>query len=200
MNTPTKITIARIALIPFMLVFFAVAELLENNLYYIGVASIFIIASVTDFVDGYLARRNNQVTDLGKFLDPIADKVLVASGLLILIGGQVLFPTVYAVIASAIILAREFLIGALRQMAASKNVVLAADNLGKIKTISTLVSMSFLFVAQCVNHEDLGYKILYWTGFGLFAIAVLFTIASGVNYLVKNKHVLKQVDKGKDNE
>lgn len=199
MNLPTKITVARIAVLPLMLVFYCLKPVFE--FYYILVAVTFFLASVTDFVDGYIARKYNMVTDLGKFLDPIADKILVVAGLLVIIGAQII--NVYvAVIGSVIILSREFIIGVFRQIAASKGSVLAADKLGKIKTIATLSAITWLLMAPMralygrpglVNDifGVIGY-IFYYAGYAAYVLSVIMTIVSGVNYIVKNKHVLSE--------
>lgn len=179
MNLPTKITLARIALIPIMIIFYFIT--IGNNINLIIAAAIFVIASFTDFIDGHLARSRNQVTDLGKFLDPIADKILVVITLFILVEAQVL-PLGIGSILSGIIVSRELMVGALRQIAAARNIVLAADNLGKIKTVITDISLPLLIIAPVDNT-----KVIYYIGFILFIFAVIMTVLSGVNYIYKNR-------------
>lgn len=194
MNLPTKITVARMLLIPVMLICFCLREVFDY--YYVLVAFAFGISSATDFIDGFIARKYNMVTDLGKFLDPIADKILVVAGLTVIIAdAQNIGINIYfVVIATTVILAREFIIGVFRQIAASKGSVLQADKLGKIKTIATLFGISFLIIAPLKNIEIAVWHymglVFYYLGYVLFAFGTLMTVVSGVNYIVKNKSVL----------
>lgn len=194
MNLPTKITVARMFLIPVMLICFCLREVFDY--YYILAAIAFGISSATDFVDGFIARKYNMVTDLGKFLDPIADKILVVAGLTVIIAdAQNIGINIYfVVVATTVILAREFIIGVFRQIAASKGKVLQADKLGKIKTIATLFGISFLIIAPLKNIDIAVWHyiglVFYYAGYVLFAFATLMTVVSGVNYIVKNKSVL----------
>ena len=128
LNLPSKITIARIALILPVIVFYALLRV--SNWFVIPMTAFYVIASCTDFIDGHIARSRNMVTTLGKFLDPIADKVLVATGLIIIVN-MGMFKLV-GVIGAIIILGRELAISAFRQIAASKGVIMAADKLGKL--------------------------------------------------------------------
>lgn len=201
MNLPTKITVARIAVLPLILLFYCLKPIFE--FYYVLVAVTFFLAATTDFIDGYIARKYNMVTDLGKFLDPIADKILVVSGLLIIIGAEII--NIYvAVIGSVIILSREFIIGVFRQIAASKGSVLAADRLGKIKTMATLCAITWLLISPMKSLYSLegmvnkvfgmiGY-IMFYAGYAAYIVAVIMTVVSGANYIIKNKHVLRQTD------
>jgi len=186
-NLPTKLTLARILLIPFM----AIAYL--TNIFQTGklmALLLFVIAAATDFLDGYLARKNNQITNLGKLLDPIADKLLTMTALLLLIAdGTILAP--YGVIFGIIILGREFAVGALRQICASNHYVLAADKYGKLKTLFQDIALPcYMFVAflaslpQASNDFVRAFEMV---AFILLSISVVFTILSGVNYFVKNK-------------
>lgn len=138
--------------------------------------AIFCIASITDFLDGYLARKNNLVTNFGKFADPLADKILVCSAIILLSATHEI--PAWGVI---IIIAREFAVTGFRIIAASENITIAASPLGKIKTVSQLISVILLLS----NVEK-----FYTPGIILFYIAVLFTLISGVDYFVKNKKVL----------
>ena len=200
MNLPTKITLIRILMVPIIIILFCLKEVFGQ--YYIPMTLLFILTSTTDAIDGHLARKNNMVTDLGKFLDPIADKILVLTGLIILLGmtfktnNGVVYPVLppYAgPIGVIIILTREFIIGVLRQMAATKGSVLAADNLGKAKTVITLIAIPMLMFVPFINEANI---VIHWIGvvflFGgwtLFGLAVILTVLSGVNYIIKNKHV-----------
>lgn len=196
MNLPTKITVFRIILIP-IFVALALVNSLATNIPYTRIIAtvVFIVASLTDILDGYLARKNNQVTDLGKFLDPIADKLLVTAALIIV----TVYPSapeahadifqMITVIFTMIIIFRELAIGAFRMIAATKNLVLAADMLGKIKTV---LQMSALIVLLLVPDFFVSSDWLYYTGFGLLALATVMTVISGCNYFFKNRAVLKE--------
>ena len=197
MNLPNKITLTRICMIPiFTLVFFLDGVLPFNY----GIAAIiFIVAAFTDFLDGYIARSRGLVTNLGKFLDPIADKVLVATAMIFLLTMQdTLFVLTGAYadslyIATAIcicvILARELIISAFRQIAAANGVVMAAEKLGKYKTACQDAAIFVLILS--VNMPVEMDVITAWIGFALFAVATVLTVWSGISYIVKNKQVLK---------
>lgn len=204
MNLPTRITVARIALIPIFVLIFCLREVFEQ--YYILMTIVFIIASCTDFVDGHLARKYNLVTDLGKFLDPIADKILVVAGMIILLkmnfitsAGEV-YPVLapyFGEICVILILAREFIIGVFRQLAASKGKVMAADKLGKAKTIVTLIALPMLMLVPFINepwHKAVNWVgvVFLFLGWILFGIATILTVVSGFNYIWKNKHVFME--------
>ena len=186
MTLPTKITIVRLIMIPLILVCYCLQPLYEYL--FIITALLFIIASLTDYLDGHIARKYNMVSDLGKLLDPIADKVLVAAGLFILVDGNYIPEIPYIeLICSVVIIAREFMIGVLRQVAALKGVALAADKLGKIKTATTMFGLTFLL---CSANDALVFRIFRYVGIVLFILATLFTVISGVNYIVKNAQLL----------
>ena len=168
MTTASKITLARVALIP---VFMA---LLLLNYNWIALA-VFIIASLTDFVDGYIARHCNQVSDFGKFLDPLADKLLVTAAMLIFVQwGRM---PAWAVM---IVLTREFAVSGLRMVAASGGKVLAAGWSGKIKTASTMVGLCCMMVFPLV-----------WLDWTVTAVIVITTLYSGIEYFVQNWDVIK---------
>lgn len=137
---------------------------------------IFAIASFTDFLDGYLARRDNLVTNFGKFADPLADKILVCSAMIMLVSSGEM--PAWGVI---IIIAREFTITGFRIIAASENITIAASPLGKFKTVTQLISNILLLT---------GLSNLRPIGMGIFYLAVVFTVISGADYLIKNKKVL----------
>lgn len=190
MNLPTKLTFLRIFLIPiFVAVFF-----IPFTGYRFVALGVFAIASFTDFLDGYLARKNNQVTNLGKFLDPIADKMLVTCALFAVTTDKVspeILPT-FTVIFAMIILCRELLVSCFRIVASSKNVILAADKWGKFKTVFQMLAMLVMIpYGSILPLSSSAAEIVYYVGFGLLAIATLLTIISGSNYIIKNKEVLK---------
>ena len=196
MNLPNKITLARILMIPvFVLIFFL--DVIPFN--FLIAAIIFIVASLTDALDGYIARSRNLVTNLGKFLDPIADKVLVSTAMVLLLTMRESLFGVFSVgvgdglyiattVCVVVILAREFIISAFRQIAATTGLVMAAEKLGKYKTVCQDVSLFVIFLAaDLTGTAGLVVAII---GLSLFAIATVLTIVSGISYIVKNRKVL----------
>jgi CDP-diacylglycerol--glycerol-3-phosphate 3-phosphatidyltransferase len=172
-------------------VFVAVFYLTIIPYNYLISAVIFVLAALTDFLDGHIARKYNLVTNLGKFLDPIADKVLVSTALIIMLlpfGNTVILPF-YAGIAVAIIIARELIVSGFRIIAASKGMVLAADKLGKIKTFIQDVAVVVLLVGASVMPNL--YSIVNIVGLILLGIATTLTIISGAECIIKNRAVLK---------
>ena len=157
---------------------------------YILAAVIFTLAAVTDFLDGYIARKYKLITNLGKFLDPIADKVLVSTALIIMLlpfpGEGVILPF-YGAIAVAVILARELVVSGFRMVAAAKGAVLAADWSGKIKTFVQDIAVLVLLVGA----EFYSATVINLIGQILLGIATLLTIYSGTECIVKNRAVLK---------
>lgn len=190
MNTPTKITIARICLIPVFVTVF----LLEVIPYGKFIATfVFIIAALTDWLDGYLARKYDLVTDLGKFLDPIADKLLVTAALiLIILQAPTRAMAVVLAVAAILIISRELIVSGFRIIASSKSVVLAADKLGKLKTVLQIIALILLlpFTDISALSSDVGIIVFYF-GLGFLSAAALMTVISGINYIVKNREVLK---------
>ncbi|MBQ9513400.1 MAG: CDP-diacylglycerol--glycerol-3-phosphate 3-phosphatidyltransferase [Clostridia bacterium] len=189
MNLPNKLTLTRIFLIPvFVVIFFL--KILPSN--FIFSAVIFAIASATDFLDGYIARKYNLVTNLGKFLDPIADKILVSTALIIMLApiedGISILPW-YASIAVAIILARELMVSGFRIIASSKGTVLAADKAGKIKTFCQDIAILVLLVGADVNIKP--YSVMNLIGLCILGLATVLTVVSGAECIIKNKSVLK---------
>ncbi len=192
MNLPNKITLIRIFLIPLMIFFYLADSFIPYSK--IVALVILVIASCTDFVDGMIARKYNLVTDLGKFLDPIADKLLVCSALLLVVADGTI-PAPYGVLTAIIIIGRELIISAFRQIAAAKNFVMAADWWGKIKTVIQDISLPGLFLLAFLRELGginqtfmLVFEILNWV---LLGLAVLLTIISMLNYLIKNWKVMK---------
>ena len=177
MKLPNKLTCSRVVLIPFF-VFFLLAPWFEGYGNYIAVG-IFIVASITDFLDGYLARKYNLVTNFGKFMDPLADKLLVCSALICLVELELL-PSWIVVI----IIAREFIISGFRLIASDNGVVIAASYWGKFKTVFQI----FMVIVLIVNIQNF---VFYVIGQALIYISLALTIISLIDYIVKNKNVLK---------
>ena len=178
MNTPNKLTVLRMVPIPFFL-FFLLFDLPHHYLYAL---ILFAAASFTDFLDGYLARRDGIVTDFGKFLDPVADKLLVTSALICFI--ELGFASSIVVV---IIIAREFIVTSLRMVAASKQVI-AANIWGKLKTVSQMVAVIVILLMQeCVQAGWLPASFPALTiGHILMLIAAVLTLFSGLTYLKDN--------------
>jgi len=190
MNLPNKLSLLRIFLVPV----FVAAYFLSWEYSRLVASAIFVVATLTDFLDGYIARKNNLVTDLGKLLDPIADKLLVTSALFCVVSQADEKYVVTLAVCSTIIVGRELLISAIRQIGASKGVVIAANVFGKVKTILQDVALPLVVALQCpafVNLLGTGwpyYTISYATA-AIFALATAMTIVSGVIYVVQNKKV-----------
>ena len=177
MNLPNKLTILRVLLIPFFVFFMLVPVVPCSN--YIAVA-IFIIASLTDLADGKIARKYNLVTNFGKFMDPLADKLLVCSAMICLVAtGQL---AAWMVI---IIISREFIISGFRLVAADNGVVIAASYWGKFKTTFQML----MIIVLILNIHGRFFEIL---GVILTWVALILTIISLCDYLIKNKDVLKE--------
>lgn len=198
MNTPNKITLTRILMLP-LIVFFYLATFIPYAR--LVSAILFVVACLTDFLDGYLARKNNQVTTLGKFFDSIADKMLIMTGLILIVAVPVVlgqpsaFPNWLSVTCAIIILAREFIVSALRQLAASKGIVLAADMGGKIKATAQFVVVSLYMFLAFVETEFLTDKVTNAIAIIRFVLMILLvatailTIYTGASYLIRNRHV-----------
>ena len=184
MNLPNRITMFRVLLIPV----FVVLLMLENYLpYYNFIAlAVFAAACFSDFLDGHIARKYNLVTTFGKFMDPLADKILVSTALILLIE----FEKIPAVVV-AVILAREFIISGFRLIACDKGVVLAAGYLGKIKTFAQMFMCCFmLFTADRTYNKFLFFKIVDVVGQIFMWFALIMTVVSLVDYIWNNIDVL----------
>ena len=196
MNLPTKLTISRIIFTIMIIVLFLfpfyqmnlefpmwaldLGEVIEIDSRYIIGGILFIIASLTDFLDGYLARKNNQVTDFGKFVDSIADKVLVNSVLIIFAVEGVISPII-----PVVIIFRDTIIDSIRMVASNKGVVIAAGKAGKLKTACMMVGLSLVFF------YNLPFEI--WNidvANVLVVIATILSVYSGIEYYYNNKKVL----------
>ncbi len=177
MNLPNKLTLFRVILIPFF-VFFLLAPYFEGYGNYIAVA-IFIVASITDFLDGKIARKYNLVTNFGKFMDPLADKLLVSSALICLVALNKIPAWIVIVI-----IAREFIISGFRLVAADNGVVIAASYWGKFKTAFQMVTVIVLIL-------NIPGEVFAVIGTVLIYISLVLTVISLIDYIAKNKDVLK---------
>ena len=199
MNLPNKISLARILLIPVFVAVFFLDGILPFAFGYAAI--IFAIAAMTDFVDGKIARSRGLVTNLGKVLDHIADKVLVSTAMLVLLtmkdslfgllGDACEGIYVATTICTCIIMARELIISAFRQIAAVNGIIMAAEKLGKYKAACQDVAIFFLILAGGLAEVVTWANYVAWVGLALFAVATVLTILSGISYVVKNKQVLK---------
>lgn len=185
MTTANKLTILRVIMIPVMIIFLYLKPL-DKAIGFFGLsvnqfifAVLFVLAAFTDLLDGYVARKYNQITTFGKFLDPIADKVLVLAALLFL---MVLDPSRVPIWAVMIVVMREFLVTGIRLLAVDKGEVIAASPYGKVKTAATMVALVLMLF------NDFGFTP--WIADIIFWIAILFTLISGIDYLLKNKKIV----------
>ncbi len=196
MNLPNKLTLLRVAIVPFLVI-----VLLARNftgIHFFWALLLFAVASITDHFDGELARKNNQVTTFGKFLDPLADKILVISVLVCFI--ELGLADTWCVI---LIIAREFMVTSIRLVAVDSGVVIAANNWGKTKTVSQIVAivviLLFQFIQELVNLGALpAFSIIgmgsesafLWMGHLFIYIATFFTVFSGAVYIKENIGVI----------
>lgn len=205
MNIPTKITVSRIVLILLMLLGLFVLSFIPNlpivylgntgiNLVYFVCFWVFVVAALTDKLDGYLARKWNQVTDLGKFLDPVADKLLVDSCLILLTVPSFLGPSniLIPVFCTIIMILRDLVVDSLRFIAAGKGKVLAANVFGKIKTVCQMVAIPLFFL----NDWPFSLFDSSW-GFGRVSYLFMFiataaSLLSGIIYVVQNRLVFRE--------
>lgn len=212
MNVPNSLSLARICMIPL----FIAAYLLPYEWGVYAAIVIFIICCFTDFLDGFIARKYNMVTDLGKLLDPIADKILVCAALFCVVATNPLqnysnafdmlpkeyaadFGLIFLTVSAIVILARELLISVVRQIAASKGIVVQANVFGKVKTVLQDVSLPLLVLlrAQPYHYDsalgttgiDMFFDVVWYLAMVLVGVASFMTILSGVIYLVQNRKV-----------
>lgn len=190
MNLPNKLTIFRIILVPIM----AIIPFFNFDIKWIVIDIIFILASITDKLDGYIARSKNQITTFGKFLDPIADKILVLAAMLILVEDNRL-PAIIPII----VLVREFIVSGYRLVAVEKGgKVIAASVWGKLKTVTQMLALILAFVdqngfAQCFVGGLTGFA--WWYNFIttiLMSVSVVAAVLSGIDYIAKGKDLFKE--------
>ena len=207
MNLPNKITLTRIFMIPVFVLFFYLDVM--NGWNYLVAAVIFVLAAATDALDGHIARSRGLVTNLGKFLDPIADKVLVSTAFIVLLTRSEVFSVPFALfsgaamegalyampvaagICVALILARELIVSGFRMVAAERSLVIAADKLGKVKTTCQDASIALLLAGMGFLSSSAG-RVIALIGIILFFVCTALTVISGVNYIVKNRQVFTE--------
>lgn len=198
MNLPNKLSLLRICLVPVMVFFYLATFVPYGKAIALG---IFIVCALTDMFDGKIARKRGLVTDLGKMLDPIADKILTLSVLLLLIVDQTI-PAPYGVIAGIIILGRDFMVDMLRQIGARKNRVISADKWGKLKTVVYDVAFPLLllvaFLEQDLLLEGGVVYILNIIALALFTIGTVLCVVSGINYMINNASIFKEEKENKE--
>lgn len=190
MNLPNKLTLSRIIMIPFIMLFYLVPMFPYCK---VVALVLFLLASFTDMLDGKIARKYNLITNFGKFLDPIADKLLTSTVLFMIVADGTV-NMYFGVITLTIVIGREFMVAALRQLAATKGVVIAADKLGKYKTVSQMVALTG-FLLYSLLMTEIGVctfnTVLMWVCNVFLGVSVLLTIISGINYMSKNKEAFK---------
>ncbi|AGK97461.1 CDP-diacylglycerol--glycerol-3-phosphate 3-phosphatidyltransferase [Clostridium pasteurianum] len=191
MNLANKLTVIRIILVPVFLIFITVKGIPYGR----SIATtVFIIAALTDKLDGYIARSRNQITRFGKLMDPLADKLLVSAALVSLVEFHILNSWI-----AIIIIAREFAVTGLRSIAAAEGIVLAASWWGKIKTVIQIVAIVCALINLNIRHinflhnyfpVDLVSLFEYLTNITMF-LAVIITVISGTDYFVKNREIIR---------
>lgn len=183
MNLPNKLTVGRVIAVPFFIALYMMG-------YYLPALIVFILASLTDMLDGKIARKYNLVTNFGKIMDPLADKILVYSAFCLMVGDG-LIPAWILII----ILAREFMMAGMRTVAASEGIVIAADMSGKIKTVLQMIAVPLLIFYRAVPDIPLiapYERYVYLVAMGFLYASLFMTVYSGIEYVAKNKEVFKQ--------
>lgn len=182
MNLPNKLSMFRVLLVPVLVIIYYLGSKNFETIHTLDyvLAPIFIVASLTDFLDGYIARKFNLVTVFGKFIDPLADKLIVMAALLILNNAGVV-----AIWITVVILSREFIVTGIRLVAVGEGKVIAASNLGKYKTASTMIALVLLLAVPY-------YKGLELPGMIVLYIGTALTVISGIDYFVKNKKIITE--------
>ena len=182
MNLPNKLTLARMVLTPFYLA----AMVFDFRFHYVIALIIFSVASITDFLDGNIARKNNIVTTFGKLCDPVADKMLTTAALLCFM--KLGLCDIWVVM---IVLTREFLVTSFRLVASAQGVVIPAGILGKIKTVSQMVFSILIMLALCVSEfVEFDFAVLSLVSNILLWITAVLTVVSGVKYIIDGKKVI----------
>ncbi len=194
MNLPNKLTTLRIILMPVMVILFYCRL-------YILAALVFSAAGITDLLDGKIARKRGLVTVFGKFVDPLADKlinlaaiVILASNLMAKSGGD--WYGLLATVSAVVIVSREVIITSLRALAANEGVVIAADKLGKLKTVFQDIAIIAMFADESVISKiPFAGELVHWTAVAALCAALILTIISGINYFTSNKEIMEKISK-----
>ena len=185
MNLPNSITMSRIVMIPLFLWILSTHFIWQGSHgeQEIAASVLFVLASITDGLDGYLARKHNQVTTLGMLLDPIADKIMVTSALVALVAYS---PQVVKVWAAVVIIGREFLISGLRSIASSEGFTIEASDLGKLKTVIQIISVVSAILAHRWDQWQFGLLIVpvKWIAIAAIYFTVLVSVISAIDYFV----------------
>ena len=208
MNLANRLTMLRVLLVPVFIVFMSIDSFYTN----IIALLVFIVASITDYFDGVIARKQNIITTFGIFLDPLADKLLVTSAFICFVSIYTLNVPAWMVIC---IIAREFIITGLRSIAASKNIIIPASLSGKVKTTSQMIAIITILVILCINSTIIKFysitpydladspiqfqkvlgEVLINAPYWLMLITTILTIYSGINYMIKHKNIFSDQNK-----
>ena len=191
MNIPNRLSLLRIIFVPIMM-FFYLATFIPGGKFV--AAGIFILAAFTDFLDGKIARKYNLITNLGKFLDSVADKLLVTVAL-ILICCDGTIPAPYGAIILAISVARDFAMNMLRQIGSANGVIIAADKFGKYKAVTQFIAIPFIIVYAGLRLFEINATFLtvfMWIGYAILIISTIPAVLSLINYIVKNRQIFKE--------
>lgn len=188
MNLPNKLTLLRIIFVPFFMATYYLGRV--NSYFYLVALAIFIIAAVTDFFDGRIAREYNMITNFGKIMDPLADKILVYAALAMMVAMHLVYSWMFVVI-----LAREFLVSGIRAVASSQGKVIPAVFSGKLKTVTQMVAVGALifygfFADKTGSLGDFG-ELVYYFGEVVLWISVALTVYSGFEIAIKNRDVFR---------
>lgn len=185
MNFPNKLTMIRMLLIPVMIILYLLISRLGPATYWL-MGIVFLVAALTDYFDGMIARKRNIVTTFGKFMDPLADKLLVLSALLILANNFLSMPNMWMPFwFPIIILARELIVTSIRLVAVGEGKIIAASNLGKYKTAVTMAAIMWYMFLMPLDVLWINY-----IGWVLMGLALLLTVISGIDYFLKNKNII----------
>ncbi|MBR2860373.1 MAG: CDP-diacylglycerol--glycerol-3-phosphate 3-phosphatidyltransferase [Clostridia bacterium] len=193
MNLPNKLTVLRIILMPVMVLTFYLG-------WYLISAGVFLLAAFTDMLDGKYARKHGLVTVFGKFVDPLADKLINLAALVILVWrisqSQAQWYGIFVTLVAVVIISREIIITSLRALAANEGVVIAADKMGKIKTVLQDIAIVGMFMdeATLIKNTFVG-EIVHWLTVVLVFGALVLTVASGIHYFTDNKELMKKIGK-----
>lgn len=184
MNLPNKLTMLRVILVPFFMFFAAGSHIgtsAYNPVFHLVAGVIFAVASFTDFLDGYIARKNHLVTDFGKFMDPLADKCLTTAAFVYMMADGLCHPVVLA-----LVMFREFAVAGVRMIAAERGTVIAANIWGKVKTVLQMLTILFYYIAPAFlrDVDVLGFGLVVQ---GLCWLVALVTVLSGGIYLWQNR-------------